>query len=162
MTNSDCDVLVIGVDGANNGDDSIGCEIVRRLGPLELPGVVACCHDRMAPNLAELWSGYEIVYVIDAMRGGGPPGSILRLDGHTGLIPERYGLDPGRSAQLRRAIELTRALDALPEQLTLFGVEVAQRVPSGGLSHPVDEAAERLTHRIAAEIRRHHGQLSAG
>lgn len=160
MPISDRDVLVLGVGNADHGDEGIGCGVVRRLGMLQIPGVVTRCQNRDATDLIELWDGYEVVYLIDAMRSGAAPGSILRFDGHTALIPEGFGLDSAHTFHLRRAIELSRALNSLPDQLTLFGVEVAQRAVGGGLSHPVESAADRLSQRIAAEIKRHQAQAT--
>jgi hydrogenase maturation protease len=160
MPPTDRDVLVLGVGNADHGDEGIGCGVVRRLAVQEIPGVVTRCQGRDETNLVELWEGYEVVYLIDAMRAGSAPGTILRFDGHTALIPEGFGMESAHTFHLRRAIELSRALGSLPDQLTLFGVEVAQRAAGGGLSHPVESAADRLAQRIAAEIKRHQAQAT--
>ncbi len=92
MPPTDRDVLILGVGNADHGDEGIGCGIVRRLAVMQIPGVVTRCQGRDETNLVELWGGYEVVYLIDAMRAGSAPGTILRFDGHTALIPEGFGL----------------------------------------------------------------------
>lgn len=154
MEPSGRDVLVVGAGRNEHGDEGIGCAVVSRLAGMQLKGVETCCQDRGISNLAERWTGYEAVYLIEAMRTGAAPGSVQRFDGHTALLPDGFGLDRKQTLFLRRAIELSRGLGTLPDHLVLFGVEIAQRAVGGGLSRPVEATADRLAQRIASEIGR--------
>ena len=149
------DVLVVGIGDSDDGDGRVGFEVVRRLRAQDVPCIDTRCMGWDQANLLEIWEGYERVYLVDALHAGGPPGSIFRFDGHTDIIPDYFGVDASHSFQLRRAIELSRALNAMPDQLTLFGVEVARCFKGSGLSSPVEASADRLSQRIVAEIRRH-------
>ena len=93
--------------------------------------------------------------VIDAVRGGGRPGSIYRL--------APADLDPAAGAAARAfSLHEVSVLPALRMEalagrdfadVTIYGVEPAAVRWGEGLSEPVAAAAEKLTLMIAASLR---------
>ena len=80
--------------------------------------------------LLDLWAGHDPVVVVDAVRSGGPAGTIHRLETGDGAPPmperavvRRTGRGGTHAFGLAAAVELGRALHRLPPRLVVVGVE---------------------------------------
>jgi hydrogenase maturation protease len=153
-------VLVIGVGNELRGDDGAGIEVVRRLrGPAAAVGIEV----REAPGeptaLLDLWQGADRVIVVDAMRSGAPPGTVLRFDASGKPLPAHLRRSPSTHAvALEEAIELGRALRRLPERLIVIAVEGRTFAAGSGLS----DELELLGPALADAVLREAVELAAG
>ncbi len=115
--------LVIGIGAPFRGDDEIGLIVAKalRAGQKDIQADFASHSDDPARIMDE-WSGRESVLVIDAIRAGSEPGVIHRIEvNDTDATPQSRTSSHGNA--LRDAIELSRALDLLPENLIAIGME---------------------------------------
>lgn len=72
--------LVVGVGNLLLKDDGVGVHIIRALEGRPLPPDVELIDGGTAGcDLLPLLAGAEKIVIIDALRGGGPPGAIYRL-----------------------------------------------------------------------------------
>lgn len=110
--------LVIGIGAPDRGDDGVGWAVVDQL-PERIPVYRT---DGEPARLLEAWRAGQEVVIIDAVRSGSEPGSIFLFDATGGHLP--VGLARSSHALgLAEAVELARALGALPRRLWVIGVE---------------------------------------
>lgn len=99
--------------------------------------------------LMEAWKGFNNVLIIDAVSSGAIPGSIHRLDATKESIPSKYFSCSSHNFGVGEAIELARALDQLPEQLKLYGIEGKNFEPGEVLSPGVESTMELIVEEIS-------------
>jgi hydrogenase maturation protease len=157
-------VLVAGVGNVFLGDDGFGCEVARRLAAGALPeGVQVADFGIRGFDLGfALLDGYEVAILVDAMRRGGPPGTLYVVEpcltggALSGTEEALCAHDLGPA----KALEIAGALGAQLGLVRVLGCEPGTLGPEGegriGLSVPVaaviDDAA-RLALELAAEAR---------
>jgi hydrogenase maturation protease len=165
-------VLVIGVGHPDRGDDAVGWLVAERLrarlidlvarDPEELPAQAArpaapvvierTSGDPSALLTLAAWDDADHIVLIDAMVTGAVPGTV-DIRGRDDPLPT-----PGASGThdlgVATTLELARALDRMPPDLTLVGIE-GSRFSLGDLpSAPVLAAAERVAAGLEGEVRR--------
>jgi hydrogenase maturation protease len=139
-------VLVIGVGNENRGDDAVGLTVSRQLRE-KLP------HDAMVAEetgdgarLMELWKGFDVVVLIDAVKSGAGPGTIHMFEAHksplpTALLREEYST---HAFGIPQAIELARAMNQLPRRLLVYGIEGECFDEGAHMSPTIERAARQL------------------
>jgi hydrogenase maturation protease len=112
--------LILGLGNLLLGDEGVGVHAARALTAGGLPAGVAALDAGTAllDALPDLEAA-DLLIVIDAMRGGGPPGTVYRLEeaalARNGCIASLHGFD------LPRVLALTRRRST--PRLVVFGVE---------------------------------------
>ncbi len=141
--------LVVGLGSAGRGDDAVGPIVASGVAGLGLPCVDVIAHADPT-GLIETWSAYTAVVVVDAVRTGKAPGTVLVLEAgaEVGVLAEHDWNRSGRGGTqvlgLASAIELGRALGMVPERLVLVGVEAERTDPGAGMSPRVLAALDRV------------------
>jgi hydrogenase maturation protease len=161
-------VLVVGVGNVLQGDDGFGVEVAKRLVLREdLPVNVVVLETGIGGMtlVQELFNGYDVLIVVDAVDRGGVPGTIYLLEAQ---VPDLLKLpDTQRDdfladmhlAKPSRAFVMARALGVLPPSVYIFGCQ-----PHAiddlilGLSEPVQAAVEQSVERLINELRRLTGE----
>ena len=149
--------LVVGLGSPDRGDDAVGPEVARTVAARGLPGVRVLEHEDPTA-LLDLWSGHDPVVVVDAVRSGGPVGSIHVLETGAGAprMPERAWAATGRGDThafgLAAAVELARALDRLPPRLVVVGVEADSFEYGAPLTGAVASAVQPAADRVLAVL----------
>jgi hydrogenase maturation protease len=144
-------VLVVGLGQRDRGDDAVGPAVAEKAAELVPSEVtVACQEDPTA--LMDLWPGAALVVVADAIRSGQPPGTVQVLHAHDGPLGAETGPASTHTFGLAEAIELARALDRLPHQLVIIGIEATQFRLGAPLSPPVAAAVDQAAQTIAAIV----------
>jgi hydrogenase maturation protease len=143
-------LLILGIGNRFRADDGAGPVVAERLRVLRFP---AGEHSGEGAGLIDAWDGQGRVIVADATQSGTPPGTIRRLDAmeqrlETGLF--RYS---SHLFGLAEAVEMARALGRLPRDLVIWGIEGGEWGFGESLTPAVDQAADEVVRRIAAEIR---------
>jgi len=142
-------MIVIGVGNPYRRDDGVGPAVVDLLRARSLSGLTLATSLGGTDELIDLWSGQDLVIVVDAVRSRpAHPGRVHRLavphlGGERARAASSHGIDLGQ------AVELARELGRLPERLVLYAVEAAELGHGVGLSPAVADAAERLADEIA-------------
>ncbi|MDE3154179.1 MAG: hydrogenase maturation protease [Acidobacteriota bacterium] len=144
--------MVIGVGNPLRGDDGVGAAVVRRLRTRVWPGVAVRELDGDGTALMEQWSGAAAVVVVDAMVSGAAPGTIARFDAVREPLPAGAFHLSTHALGLSDAIELARAMEALPPSLIVYGVEGEGFDAGAPLSAAVAAAVPVVAERIAREI----------
>lgn len=149
--------LVVGLGSPDRGDDAVGVVVARAVAARGLPGVDVLTHEDPT-DLVELWSGRQLVVVVDAVRSGAEPGTIAVVE--TGAdgerLPEpawgRTGRGGTHAFGLASAVELARALHRLPGRVALVGIEASSFEHGAPLSAPVAAAVPLAVERALAAL----------
>ena len=134
--------LVAGFGNVLRGDDGFGVEVIRRLRESDLvrDGVDFMEVGTAGIGLAqELLTPCERLIIVDAMKRGGPPGSVY--------VSEVESVEPATEVDMHmavpaRALAVAKALGALPREVFIIGCEPAE----------VDELTTELTPPVAAAV----------
>ena len=147
-------VLVIGVGNENRGDDAVGLSISKRLREKLPSDVVVAEETGDGAGLMELWKGFDLVVLIDAVKSGAEPGTIHVFEAHkfplpTGLFREEYST---HAFGIPHAIELARAMNQLPRRLLVYGI-VGECFDEGApISPTVERTAQQLVELLTSQI----------
>ncbi len=139
---------LIGVGNKFRSDDSVGLVIANRLAQKNIPALDIIEYGGDGATLMELWSGYEKLIIVDAVRSGSKPGKIWRLDAAQQKIPSEFFNYSTHAFSVAEAVELGRTLDLLPPQLIIYGIEGADFSFGTDLTEPVLKASEELIHEL--------------
>ena len=145
--------LVLGMGNPILSDDGLGLVVARRLRELPMPGDVEVAESEVGGlRLLELVRGFTKVVIIDALRSGGTPGEIKRLDADEFRGGHRYG--SAHSIHLGTVLELGHQLGLpMPAEVVVYTAEALDVETFGEqLSEPVAAAAERLVGLIGDEL----------
>lgn len=146
-------ILVAGVGNILLTDEGIGVQAVRKLLEQGLPeGADAVDAGTALGDLLNELGRYERLILVDAVRGGGRPGQLYRLEIHSGGALEG-ALSPVSLHEfgVAEALEQARALGILPRRVVLLGMEPARIEPGMELSAEAARALPALVELVRAE-----------
>ncbi len=143
--------LIIGVGNPWRGDDGAGLAVTSLLE--QHPAVAAGRlqvreTDGGGIGLLDAWAGAEVVFLVDAMYAGRPPGSVHRAELGVDPLPATLLHHSTHAFGVLEAVDLARVLGQLPARLVIYGIEGRQFDLGAALSPEV----ERATHTVAAMI----------
>ena len=154
MSDTACELLVLGLGNVLLGDDGAGPAVIARLREEHLApaGVRLSDGGTLGLSLLPYLEDARRVILVDAVAADAPAGTLVRLEGAdvgpavaTRLSPHQVGV-----ADL---LDGARWHDRQPERLVLLGV-VPESIELGvGLSGPVRRALPRLVDLVCAEVR---------
>ena len=141
-------MLVIGVGNRDRGDDAAGpavCDLLAELAPHVRTEVL----EGDVLDLPARWSPDDDVVIIDAAAPAGAPGRVFEVDAladrlRTPAAVSTHGVDVGT------AIELARAMGALPQSLRVIGIEAAGDDHGAPLTPEVAVSVEHVARHLAA------------
>ena len=148
-------VLVMGVGSILMTEEGIGIRAVEELDKrYRFPENVEILDGGTSGiELLSYISGKDYLIIIDAIKSGNPPGTVLRVEGEdvparfrTRISPHQLGI-----SDLLAAATLT---DEMPKQLVLFGIEPKEIVLGIGLSTEVRANLDRLIQVVVDELKR--------
>lgn len=147
--------LVVGLGSVDRGDDAVGPAVAADVGEAVagrgMPGVRVIDHEDPTA-LIELMDGHDFVVVVDAVRSGAVPGTLTVRPVGPGQEPLPARADAGPAGThglgLAGTIELARALDRLPPQVVVLGVEAVHFEHGAPLSAPVLDAVPRAVEAV--------------
>ena len=146
--------LVIGVGNDIRGDDAAGLRVTRELRLLigdrarivDSPGGVT--------ELLDLWEGQHQVYLVDAVRSGGAPGSWRRFSVGEEPLPSSLANTSTHGLSIASAVALGQTLGRMPHHLVLYGIEASRFDPGAELSPGVLVSIREVALALAAELER--------
>lgn len=137
--------VVMGAGNLLMSDDGVGVHVVQVLRTRkELPGDVKLLDAGTAAlDVLPLLEGVERLIIIDAVRGGGSPGTVYRFS------PNDVSEEPSRKLSLHQmsliqALRTTEMLGSRLPEVVILGVEPRVISPGIGLSSEVQAAVEKV------------------
>jgi hydrogenase maturation protease len=147
-------VKVIGVGNRWRSDDAAGLEVVERLRG-ELPEDVELLDREGEPTvLIGDWEDADVVWLVDAVSSGAPPGTLHRIDVARQELPPELFRASTHHLGLAEAVELARALGRLPERVVFHGIEGGSFDAGEGLTAEVGDAVARVAQAVREEVER--------
>lgn len=149
------DILVMGVGSVLMRDEGIGVLAIEELNRrFRFPRNVELLDGGTSGiELLSYISRKDYLIIIDAIKGGSPPGTVLKVEGEdvparfrTRISPHQIGL-----SDLLAAATIT---GEMPRELILIGVEPKLIEMGLGLSEEAREGMERLLGVVVEELRR--------
>jgi hydrogenase maturation protease len=145
-------ITVIGIGNEFRGDDAAGLLIVRRLKGYMPTEVMFLEQSGEATALMETMRQRDTVILIDAVQSGAEAGTIHRYDASEKSMPAEFLRCSTHNFSVHDAIEMARALEQLPPQLIVYGIEGSQFDHGTELSSPVQAAVEKAAQQIKREL----------
>lgn len=143
-------IKVLGI-GSPFGDDQVGWSVAEALKQqISSPFVSIESHDRPGVRLLELMSGAHTVFIIDAVTSGSEAGTIHRFKNKDIFAAEnRFST---HEMGVSHALQLGKALNALPDSIVLYGIEIDRTESLSTLSYGVERAVEKVAMQLKQEI----------
>lgn len=147
-------LVIIGIGNVLLSDEGVGVHVVNELKKLKLPAYVEVYDGAtLGFDILNLMEGASKAIIIDAVRGGGKPGSIYRFnlkelefETHVFEMTSMHHLD------FATALKLGREVYKLPEKVIVIGVE-PRRIDVGlELSDEVKAAIPEVLKIIFKEV----------
>lgn len=129
--------LVLGVGNRWRGDDAAGLLAADALRAQKLPGVTVIETTAVDPALIEAWQGADRLIVVDAVMSGAAPGTVYCFDFHRTTLPDGLSFCSTHAFDLAALLNLAQALNRLPPQVWVFGVEARNFIPGQAVSEAV-------------------------
>lgn len=116
-------IKVLGI-GSPFGDDQVGWNVAEALKAyfLTYAHVIIESHDRPGVRLIELMSEASTVFIIDAVKSNSEVGTIHQLKNNE--IFESEHRFSTHDIGVSQALQLGRALNVLPDNVILYGIEI--------------------------------------
>lgn len=145
-------VSVLGI-GSPFGDDQAGWKVVEKLKNMQWHRRLTIKKlDRPHLQLIDEIKERDIVFIVDAIKSGKKLGSISRL-----TLDDIKLFKPSISTHdfgVIQSLQLARALNQLPKQLVLFGIEIGEIDKSDKISDEITNAISMMIEMISNELRR--------
>ncbi|MBI5639537.1 MAG: HyaD/HybD family hydrogenase maturation endopeptidase [Nitrospirae bacterium] len=148
-------ILILGVGSILMMDEGLGIRAVEELEKrYRFPKNVEILDGGTSGiELLSYIAGKDYLIVVDAIKSGNSPGTVLRIEGadvparfRTRISPHQLGI-----SDLIATATLT---DELPKKLVLFGIEPKEIVMKLGLSDEVKKGMDHLLEVIVEELKR--------
>jgi hydrogenase maturation protease len=146
-------MLILGTGNALRGDDAAGLQAARRLRGRVPASVAVIEREGDLATALDVWKDHDAVVVIDAMRSGGRPGTIVRLRAHDRPLPAAFARSSTHALGLAEVVELGRAMHTLPASVIVYGIEGKSFALGEGLSPEVEPAVGEVVERVLREVR---------
>jgi hydrogenase maturation protease len=146
-------LCILGI-GSPSGDDQAGWLVVDALAEradlAQRPDLRIEKLDRPGAALVERLRDADHAILIDAMQSGAAPGTVRHLcEGEWAAY--RGGLS-SHGFGVFDALALAQALQALPQRLDLYGIEIGSAAPGAAPGAAVRNAAQRLADSLGAAL----------
>ena len=145
-------IAIIGYGHPDRGDDGAGPGVARRLRGLLPPEVEVREVMGDGAALMEAWSGFDRVVLVDALVSGAPAGTVHRMDGRRFAASEAFRGFSSHALGLREAIRLAQALDRLPPEIEILGIEGSRFGPGDPMGPDVRKGIERAVALLLAGL----------
>lgn len=146
-------IKILGI-GSPFGDDQAGwkvVEILRKKHSDIYQNIKLKYCDRPGSRLIELIKGFDRVYLIDAVKTGDKVGTIHRLQNQE--IDEYKNLMSTHHIGVAQALQLARALNELPKNIILYGIEIDNTEMCSIISEAVEQAINQVVIELENEIK---------
>jgi hydrogenase maturation protease len=151
---NDAGTVVLGVGSPLMGDDGLGVDVVERLrtGWEGDSGLALLDGGTWGMRVLPFIETAQRLLIVDAIKNGGAPGDVVRLDGDE--IPRhlRQKLSP-HQIELGEVLAVAELRGNFPSEAIAMGIEPARIELMDGLSPTVEQSVPTLIEAIEAQLR---------
>lgn len=145
--------LLIGIGNPFRRDDGVGIQVAEKILASHPAEVEIQTQSGEGTKLMESWMGVERVVIVDAVRSRSTPGRIHEFDAGQVRVPSEFFHYSSHAFGVAEAIELSRALEQLPPQVHIIGIEGEDFSEGTGLTMEVEEAIEKAVARVKSLLK---------
>lgn len=144
--------LFIGIGNRFRHDDGVGPALADRLRAeaIEHLDITEACDDLI--RLVDLWVGYDLVVLADAVFAGQEPGTLYRRDVLASPLPRHWFALSSHQLGVAEAVEIGRSMQRLPPRLLFVGIEGRDFSHGEGLSPEVARCVPAAVEVIESEL----------
>lgn len=139
-------------------DEGLGPKAIARLRQIRLPENIKLCDAGVSlQNALSLADGFDKMVIVDAVRGGGRPGTIYRftLEELEAGKTQDYSLKLSlHEMDVPKAVALEKLVANLPKEIIFIGMEPKTVSPGEKLSAAVEKKMGLLVSRIRQELKK--------
>ncbi|HEY8125963.1 MAG TPA: hydrogenase maturation protease [Methylocystis sp.] len=146
-------IIVLCIGNPDRGDDAAGRAVARalRASPADVDIIE---EEGEATRVLTRLEAADAAYIVDASVSGAPPGEIRRFDVSTDPLPRAAFGASTHGFGLAEALELARALGALPSRCVVYAIEGETFEIGAPMSPAVAAAVDIVAGRLRADILR--------
>ena len=144
--------LIIGVGNEFRSDDAAGIIAARMLKKLLPDSVTVYESNGDGAKLMDVWNGHNKVILIDAVSFGTQPGKIHIIKADEKEFPKESAIHSTHMFSVAEAVETSRVLNKLPDNITIYGIEGKSYEPGNKISDEVKQSVEIVVADIQKEI----------
>ena len=144
-------ILFIGVGNDHRSDDRIGLVAARQVKEKCLPDAEVVEVAGGGAAILDVWERDDCVFLFDAAASGATPGTIHRFDATAETIPAGLFHHSTHDLGVVDAIELARAMDALPRRLIVYAIEAENFAAGSDITAEVEAAVDGMIDRVLAD-----------
>ena len=152
--------LVVCFGNAFRGDDAFGLAVADRLGGALAPHADLLVLGGDALGLFEAWRGYVRVILVDALASEGPPGKLFYCDLSQSALPFELKGTSTHAFTLAGAVEMARALGALPPRVEVLAATACAFSPGVAMSPELEAQLDPAVQRILDLVVQPVGRMS--
>ena len=148
-------VLVLGIGNSIMSDDGIGIRVIQNLVDCyRIPAEVTVLEGgTLGLNLLPDVQGAETLLVVDAIETGGPPGTLMRLEGDELPLCFENRISPHEMG-LKDLLTVAALMGDAPKEVVLWGIQPERLDVGEELSPSVAARLSELTGKVVDELRR--------
>lgn len=143
--------MIIGIGNDFRRDDAAGLVVARRLASRDLVGVRVMKLSGDCTGLLDVWKRAGKVFAIDAVSSGAVPGTVHRIESDQLDKLKTLTVLSSHGFGLAEAVKFAGAMNQLPPELIIYGIEGQSFDHGVGLSPPVEKAVNQVVERILEE-----------
>ncbi|MEK7216047.1 MAG: hydrogenase maturation protease [Chloroflexota bacterium] len=144
--------VVIGLGRPLRRDDAAGLLVAERLSAAGRGRIPVVPYRGDAAGLLELLSGSASAVVVDALRCGGPAGTVHSIGLDALLRTAQWGPGASHRASLAEVLALAAAMGRPLPAIRVIGIEVGEVGLGEGLTVPVAAAVDRVVALLLEEL----------
>ncbi len=144
--------LIIGIGNEFRCDDAAGILAARKLMELLPEEITVFESDGDGAKLMDMWNGRSNVILIDAVSFGKEPGTVHVFNANKIQFPKETALYSSHMFSVAEAVETSRVLNKLPENITIYGIEGKSYKMGKNVSDEVKKSVEKVVSDIQKEI----------
>ncbi len=147
-------LLVLGLGNVILGDDGLGAAAVAKVeSRYRIPeGVRLEDGGTLGLALLDMIAEARNVILVDAVRTGDPPGTLVRLDGDDVMDAVRDRLSP-HQVGVADLLDVARLIDCYPDKVTLLGLTPETIDLAVVRSEAVENGLDQLVDAVVSEVR---------
>jgi len=151
-------ILVLGVGNVLLSDEGVGVHVARKMMEMPFPPEVQIMEGRTDGfALMDVFLEADWVILVDAVRGGGPPGSIYRFElEDCPPFPDTFKTSI-HQASILEVINISGLIGSTP-RVTIIGIEPSRLEMGIELSPEIEDKIQIVINLVLEEVARVHGK----
>ena len=154
MKTENSKILIIGIGNEFRSDDACGLIAAKKLKRKMNTSVRIIEHSDDGASLMEEWKDYDDVLIIDAVCLGKKPGTIHAFNANKEKLPSEKTHHSSHIFGLNDAVETARALNKLPANLRIYGIEGKSFAAGTAVSSLVQKGIDEVVNKIVEYVRK--------